>query len=157
MGKTFSNETGSKKVNLIKDATGNIRAMYVQVYKGEEQVLDSKSYKSLKMAEKWAKSKLGIVSKSSPKKINKQLPLFTENKMAKKKAVKRKSAGLKAGGKLKKGFKFAKGGKVIKVSKKPVAKKKFVESGKKGSPIVYSKKNSSSGGLYCYKLKPRKK
>tara|TARA_R110000744_G_C19207103_1_gene545649 strand:+ start:60 stop:689 length:630 start_codon:yes stop_codon:yes gene_type:complete len=44
-----------------------------------------------------------------------------------------------------------------KAAKKPVAKKKFVESGKKGSPIVYSKKNSSSGGLYCYKLKPRKK
>ena len=44
-----------------------------------------------------------------------------------------------------------------KAAKKPVAKKKFIESGKKGSPIVYSKKNSSSGGLYCYKLKPRKK
>jgi len=32
--------------------------MYVQIYNGQEQVLDSKSYKSLKMAEKWAKKKL---------------------------------------------------------------------------------------------------
>jgi len=38
--------------------------------------------------------------------------------MAVKKAVKRKSAGLKTSGKLKKGFKFAKGGKIIKVSTK---------------------------------------
>jgi len=27
----------------------------------------------------------------------------------------------------------------------------------KGSPIKYSKKSSSSGGLYCYKLKSKKK
>ena len=55
---TLSNTTGSKRVNLITDATGMIRAMYVQVYDGQEQVLDSKSYKSLKMATKWANKQL---------------------------------------------------------------------------------------------------
>tara|TARA_B110000046_G_scaffold183642_1_gene220191 strand:+ start:1047 stop:1223 length:177 start_codon:yes stop_codon:yes gene_type:complete len=55
---TLSNTTGSKKVNLITDATGTIRAMYVQVYNGQEQVLDSRDYKSFKMAEKWAKKQL---------------------------------------------------------------------------------------------------
>jgi len=55
---TFTNTSGSKRVNLITDASGMIRAMYVQVYNGHEQVLDSKSYKSIKMAEKWANKKL---------------------------------------------------------------------------------------------------
>jgi len=55
---TLRNTTGSKKVNIIRDATGMSRAMYVQVYEGQEQVLDSKSYKSLKMAEKWANKQL---------------------------------------------------------------------------------------------------
>ena len=55
---TLSNTTGSKKVNLITDGTGMTRAMYVQVYNGQEQVLDSKSYKSFKMAEKWGNKQL---------------------------------------------------------------------------------------------------
>jgi len=55
---TLSNTTGTKKVNLITDATGMTRAMCVQVYNGQEQVLDSKSYKSFKMAEKWGNKKL---------------------------------------------------------------------------------------------------
>ena len=55
---TLSNSTGTKKVNLITDGTGMTRAMYVQVYNGQEQVLDSKSYKSFKMAEKWANKQL---------------------------------------------------------------------------------------------------
>lgn len=55
---TLSNTTGTKKVNLITDGTGITRAMYVQVYNGQEQVLDSKSYKSFKMAEKWANKQL---------------------------------------------------------------------------------------------------
>jgi hypothetical protein len=55
---TLSNTTGSKKVNLITDATGTVRAMYVQVYNGQEQVLDSRDYKSFKMAEKWANKQL---------------------------------------------------------------------------------------------------
>jgi hypothetical protein len=55
---TISNSTGSKKVNIFKDGTGMIRALYVQVYNGQEQVLNSKSYQSLKMAEKWANAQL---------------------------------------------------------------------------------------------------
>jgi hypothetical protein len=55
---TLTNTTGSKKVNLITDGSGMTRAMYVQVYEGQEQVLDSKSYKSFKMAEKWANKQL---------------------------------------------------------------------------------------------------
>jgi len=54
----LSNATGSKKVNLTTDATGMTRAMYVQVYKGQEQVLNSKSCTSFNVAEKWAKNQL---------------------------------------------------------------------------------------------------
>jgi|TARA_R110001606_G_scaffold27795_1_gene88708 hypothetical protein len=59
--KTLTNNTGSKKVNIITDNgydTPIFRAFYVQVYNGEEQVLDSKSYSSIKMAEKWGNKKL---------------------------------------------------------------------------------------------------
>ena len=52
------NTTGSKLVRITKDSTGMIRAAYVQVYNGEEQVLDFKSYKSEKTAEKWARKQL---------------------------------------------------------------------------------------------------
>ncbi len=52
---TFQNTTGSKAVNITIDATGNARAMYVQIYKSEQQVLQSKTFASLKNAEKWAK------------------------------------------------------------------------------------------------------
>ena len=55
---TLKNTSGTKAVNILNDASGLFRAMYVQVYNGQEQVLDSKIYKSLKMAEKWAKKKL---------------------------------------------------------------------------------------------------
>ena len=55
---TLRNTTGTKAVNISTDGTGMVRAMYVQIYNGQEQVLDSKSYKSFKMAEKWAKKKL---------------------------------------------------------------------------------------------------
>jgi len=55
---TLRNTTGTKAVNILTDATGMIRATYVQVYKGQEQVLDTKSYRSLKMAEKWGKKML---------------------------------------------------------------------------------------------------
>jgi hypothetical protein len=55
---TLRNTTGSKRVNIITDATGMNRAMYVQVCDGQEQVLESKSYKSFKMAEKWGMKKL---------------------------------------------------------------------------------------------------
>ena len=58
---TLSNQTGSKKVHIATDngyGTPIFRAMYVQVYKGQEQVLNTKSYKSFKMAEKWANKQL---------------------------------------------------------------------------------------------------
>jgi hypothetical protein len=51
---TLKNTTGSKAVNISTDATGNVRAMYVQIYKGEEQVLKAKTFKTVKNAEKWA-------------------------------------------------------------------------------------------------------
>jgi len=51
---TLKNTTGSKAVNIITDATGNVRAMYVQIYNGEEQVLEAKTFANLKNAEKWA-------------------------------------------------------------------------------------------------------
>jgi hypothetical protein len=38
---TLKNTTGSKAVNIITDATGNVRAMYVQIYNGEQQVFAS--------------------------------------------------------------------------------------------------------------------
>jgi uncharacterized protein YegP (UPF0339 family) len=55
---TLSNQSGSKKVNIIKDAAGMFRAFYVQVYNNEEQVLDNKSYSSEKAAINWGNKKL---------------------------------------------------------------------------------------------------
>ena len=55
---TLRNTTGTKAVNISIDGTGMARAMLVQIYDGQEQVLDSKSYKSLKTAERWAKKQL---------------------------------------------------------------------------------------------------
>jgi len=52
----LTNTTGSKAVNISKDATGTIRAMYVQIYNGQEQVLQSKSFATEKAATKWANS-----------------------------------------------------------------------------------------------------
>ena len=56
---TIKNNTGTKAVNISTDATGTINAMYVQIYKGQEQVLQSKSYKTEKAAIKWANKILG--------------------------------------------------------------------------------------------------
>jgi hypothetical protein len=55
---TLSNTTGSKKVKIIKDASGIIRACFVQVYKNEEDLIELKSFANEKNAEKWAKKKL---------------------------------------------------------------------------------------------------
>lgn len=52
----IKNESGSKAVNIAKNTNGGYLAQYVQVYNGEEQVLQSKSFSSLKKAEKWAKT-----------------------------------------------------------------------------------------------------
>lgn len=51
---TLKNTTGSKAVNISTDATGTVHAAYVQIYKGEEQVLEFKSFASIKNAQKWA-------------------------------------------------------------------------------------------------------
>ena len=55
---TLQNTSGSKAVNITTDATGNVRAMYVQNYNGQQQVLQSKTFATLKNAEKWAKKTL---------------------------------------------------------------------------------------------------
>ena len=55
--RTLSNTTGSKKVN-ITEKDGTFTAMYVQVYKGQEQVLQSMRYKTLKGATNYANYKL---------------------------------------------------------------------------------------------------
>ena len=51
---TIKNNTGTKAVNISTDATGTVNAMYVQIYKGQEQVLQSKSYRTMNAAIKWA-------------------------------------------------------------------------------------------------------
>jgi hypothetical protein len=56
--KKITNPTGSKAVNLISDANGNINAHYVQIYKGEEQVLEAKTFRSAKNAMNWANKKI---------------------------------------------------------------------------------------------------
>ena len=53
---TIKNSTGSKAVKISTDSTGSVQAMYVQIYQGEEQVLDAKTYSTIKRAEKWAYS-----------------------------------------------------------------------------------------------------
>lgn len=55
---TIRNTTGTKAVNIIKDASGMYRAMYVDIYNGHEQVLQAKSYKTINAAEKWASKKI---------------------------------------------------------------------------------------------------
>ena len=53
----MTNSTKTKAVNFsVRD--GQITCMFVQCYKGEEQVLDDKVYKSEKLAIKWALKKL---------------------------------------------------------------------------------------------------
>ena len=56
---TIKNNTGTKAVNISTDATGTINAMYVQIYKGQEQVLQSKSYRTMNAAIKWANKMIG--------------------------------------------------------------------------------------------------
>ena len=51
---TIKNNTGTKAVNISTDATGTINAMYVQIYKGQEQVLQSKSFRTMNASIKWA-------------------------------------------------------------------------------------------------------
>lgn len=50
---TLKNTTGSKAVKITTDATGTVRAMYVQFFQGMEQVLISKDFSTIKNATKW--------------------------------------------------------------------------------------------------------
>jgi hypothetical protein len=52
--RTLRNTTGSKAVNISTDANGTVKAMYVQIYNGEQQVLQAKDFATVKNAEKWA-------------------------------------------------------------------------------------------------------
>jgi hypothetical protein len=54
---TLKNNTGSKIVN-ITERQGTFTCMYCDVYQGEQQVLDSKSYASKSAAIKWANKQL---------------------------------------------------------------------------------------------------
>jgi len=55
---TLTNTTGSKKVNITTSQSGLITAMYVQVYKNEEQVLASNEFLTMGGAKRWAIKKL---------------------------------------------------------------------------------------------------
>ena len=55
--KTLTNTSGSKVVN-ITERDGSFTCMYCDVYKGEQQVIESKEYRSEKMALKWSNKKL---------------------------------------------------------------------------------------------------
>jgi hypothetical protein len=54
---TLKNQSGSKAVNICKNFNGFI-ALYVQIYKGEQQVLETKFFAFEKKATKWAETKL---------------------------------------------------------------------------------------------------
>lgn len=53
---TIKNQTGTKAVNISTDSTGMIRAMYIQIYNNDQEVLQSKTFSNIKNAEKWAKT-----------------------------------------------------------------------------------------------------
>lgn len=58
---TLRNTKGTKAVNISTDNgydTPIFRAMYVQIYKGQEQVLESKSFSTEKRAITWANKTL---------------------------------------------------------------------------------------------------
>ena len=51
---TITNTTGSKAVNISNTAPMTFIAMYVQIYNGEQQVLQAKTFTTIKGAQKWA-------------------------------------------------------------------------------------------------------
>ena len=69
---TIKNLTGTKAVNISTDATGTVNAMYVDVYNGQEQVIESKQYKRKSTAVKWANKMLGL---QQPKGCEKSHPI----------------------------------------------------------------------------------
>jgi hypothetical protein len=56
---TLKNTTGSKEVKIMTDGTGAVRAMYCQIYQGDAQLLEFKTFASVKNAEKWGNKMLG--------------------------------------------------------------------------------------------------
>jgi hypothetical protein len=56
----IENSKGTKAVVISKDATGKFRAVYLQVYQGEDQVLQSKDFSNPVNAYKWAYKTLPV-------------------------------------------------------------------------------------------------
>ena len=52
--KTITNLTGSKSVNITNPSPQTFYAIHVQIYNGEQDVIQAKSFKTLKGATKWA-------------------------------------------------------------------------------------------------------
>ena len=55
---TLKNQTGTKAVRISTDATNSVRASFFQIYNGSEQVLEFKTFATIKNAEKWANKKI---------------------------------------------------------------------------------------------------
>jgi hypothetical protein len=51
--KLLLNTTGSKGVKIV-ETNYQVMAFYLDIYNGEEQVLQTKEFKTVKNAEKWA-------------------------------------------------------------------------------------------------------
>jgi hypothetical protein len=51
---TLTNSTGSKAVNISNSAPMVFNCFYVQIYKGEETVLQAKTFTTFKGAKNWA-------------------------------------------------------------------------------------------------------
>ncbi|MCU0436703.1 MAG: hypothetical protein MUC49_02240 [Raineya sp.] len=79
--KVLKNKTGTKAVNIKTDATGQLRAFYVQIYNGEEQVLESKDFSNIEKAEEWANKKLN--DSPEPKKEESKPKESKNNKIVK--------------------------------------------------------------------------
>ncbi len=55
---TITNTTGTKAVNISTDATGTVIANYVLIYDNSQQVIQSKTFSTIKNAQKWATKQL---------------------------------------------------------------------------------------------------
>ena len=56
--KTITNTSGSKAVNIVNQAPMTFVASYVQIYNGEQDVLQTKIFTTFKGATTWAKKVL---------------------------------------------------------------------------------------------------
>lgn len=55
---TITNTTGSKAVNIIYNDFNGFRASLVQIYNGEQDLIEAKSFTTEKKAKTWATKKL---------------------------------------------------------------------------------------------------